>query len=83
MFHGFEKRYFGEGHVRLDLFVSHIPSREKFDGGNMAQIRLYVKQYRIFIMIYFEISHAIFLRITHSEISVQSPRREPSEGGHL
>jgi hypothetical protein len=39
MFHRFEKRYFGEGHVPIDLFVSHIPSRAKFDGGNMAQIR--------------------------------------------
>jgi len=43
MFHGAYQRYFGEGHVRLDLFVSHIPSRENFDGGNMAQMRLYVK----------------------------------------
>jgi hypothetical protein len=33
------KRDVGEGHVRLDLFVSHIPSGEKFDGGNMAQIQ--------------------------------------------
>jgi hypothetical protein len=51
MFHGSQKRYFGEGHVLIDLFVSHIPSGEKFDGWNIAQLRLYVKQYRIFIMI--------------------------------
>ena len=38
MFHGAYQRCFGKGHIRLDLFVSHIPSREKFDGGNMAQI---------------------------------------------
>ena len=38
MFHGFQQRHFGEGHVPIDLFVSHIPSSEKFDGGNMAQI---------------------------------------------
>jgi hypothetical protein len=43
MFYGAYQRCFGEGHIRLDLFVSHIPSRGKFDGGNMAQIRLYVK----------------------------------------
>jgi len=43
MFHGSQKRCFGEGHVRIDSFVSHIPSGKKFDGGNMAQIRLYIK----------------------------------------
>ena len=36
MFHGSQKRYFGDGHVRLDLFVSQS-SGEKFDGGNMAR----------------------------------------------
>jgi hypothetical protein len=43
MFHGFQKRDFGEGHIPIDLFVSHIPSSKKFDGENMAQIRRYVK----------------------------------------
>jgi len=26
--HGFQKRCFGEGHVLIDLFVSHIPSQK-------------------------------------------------------
>ena len=30
MFHGSQKRYFGDGHVRLDLFVSQS-SGEKFE----------------------------------------------------
>jgi len=37
MFHGFQRRYFGEGHVLLDLLVIHIPSGKKIDRGNMAQ----------------------------------------------
>ena len=64
----------------MGLFVSHIPSGKKFDGGNMAHIRLIVKLYQIFIMIYLKISHAIFLRITHPQNLVRSPRREPPEG---
>ena len=38
MFHRFQKRYFGEGHVLIDLFVSHNSSG-KIDGETMAQIR--------------------------------------------
>jgi hypothetical protein len=39
MFHGFQKRYLGEGHILIDLFVSHISSGKKIDGGNMAEIK--------------------------------------------
>ena len=36
-----------------------------FDGRNMIQTLLYVKQYLLVIMIYPEFPHTIFLRITH------------------
>lgn len=42
MFHAFKKRYFGEAHISIDLFVSHSSSG-KIDGETMAQIWRYVK----------------------------------------
>ncbi|MDO9585648.1 MAG: hypothetical protein Q7I93_04085, partial [Syntrophales bacterium] len=54
------KRGFGEGHVPIHLFVSHISSKKKFDEGNMAEIELFVKKYRIFIIIFRKFLFAFF-----------------------
>jgi hypothetical protein len=60
MIHGTQKRHFGKGHVVIDSFVAHIPSSEKFDGGNMAQNLYYIKQYLIFIVIFRKFFEVIF-----------------------